>query len=274
LWWLRCAVFAFGVSACGHLVDPPLDSHAVSFTPPSVYARWWAMTESCSGSTGSLNAVSWYVVPEANYVSLNGDSVAGYWTLASNSIVLAGSVANDGSSVRHEMLHALTRTGLHQRSYFIERCGGIVACSGKCLTEGGPPPSPDASAARIASDSLELGVSLVPEAPSTSVDGGFFTLIVSATNSRPYPVVVTLDARRFGRTFFFQMFGSAGGTGSAAYLTDPEVTFFRAGETKHQYFDFSISDGIGFGRVPPATYTIYGGYDGRWATRENVVIRP
>ena len=232
------------------------------------------MTESCSGLTGSLDAISWYVVPESDLVPLKGDSVSGYWALASNSIVLASSAVSNGSIVRHEMLHALTRTPGHQRSYFLERCGGVVVCSASCLSDGGPPPSPDSSTARISSDSLELGVSLIPEAPSSSVDGGFFTLIVTATNSRPYPVVVTLDPRRFGRTFFFQMFGSSGEIGYGEYLIDPEVTFFRAGETKQQYFDFSISDGFSNGHVLPGTYTLYGGYDGRWATRENVVIRP
>src|SRR5687767_13898568 len=60
--WLPSAA-AVGLAACSSLVDPDLPVNARQFTPPPVYARWWAMTQACSGLSGDLASVSWYVVP-------------------------------------------------------------------------------------------------------------------------------------------------------------------------------------------------------------------
>ena len=100
------AALLFAVAACqASLTDPALPSGAVRFTPPGVYATWWAMTEQCSGTTGDMSDVSWYVVPGVDAI-LDGDiTVVGYWSRISNRIVLAGAEQKDGGTIRHEMLH-------------------------------------------------------------------------------------------------------------------------------------------------------------------------
>ena len=59
---------------------------------------------------------------------MSGREVGGYWTPGSNSIVLAGNGVLEGSFVRHEMLHALTRAPKgHKREDFLDKCGGVVS---------------------------------------------------------------------------------------------------------------------------------------------------
>lgn len=99
-------------------------------------------------------------------------------------------------------------------------------------------------------------------------------MIVTATNPKSYPVVVTLGPLGLGRSFFYDLFGQHGGIGLSQRAFDSGVTFFAAGETKRQYFDFVLGDSFDNGRVIAGTYTVHGGYDIRWATRENVVLGP
>jgi hypothetical protein len=127
---------AFMLAACHTLTDPALPVAATSFTPPPVYSRWWTMVEQCSGLSGSLAAISWFVVP-GNSVNDGTDSeVSGYWSKASNRIVLADAFRTNGPLVRHEMLHALIQDVGHPASYFQQQCAGIVVCVKSCLTSG------------------------------------------------------------------------------------------------------------------------------------------
>src|SRR5438874_9983200 len=58
----------------------PLPDGAVEFNAPAVYPRWWALTQECSGLTGDLSAVHWYLVPNADLLHLkDGRSVNGNW---------------------------------------------------------------------------------------------------------------------------------------------------------------------------------------------------
>lgn len=270
---ILAGLLSFAGLACDSIVDPSLDPRAVVLDPPAVYQRWWAMTESCSGLRGSYSDVSWYQVPGSDVVAVHGRDAAGYWAPVSNSIVLAGTGVFTGVVVRHEMLHALLReTKGHSREAFLSRCGGVVSCSPECVADAGPPPKPDASVARVPSDALELGTALIPESPTIAVDGGVFTLVVTAKNPNQYPIVVILEPTGFNRTFFYSMIGSDGGLGSYEVALDPAATYFAAGEVKRQYFDFMIGATRGSFTIRPGKYTFYGGFDNRWVTRENVAI--
>src|SRR5688572_6639568 len=112
---LSSVAAVIGLAACRSLVDPDLPADARQFAPPAVYARWWAMTEACSGLSGDLSSVSWFVVPGVTTVSLNGIEVDGYWSLGSNRIVIAEAGMLAGGKVRHEMLHALLQRRGHPR---------------------------------------------------------------------------------------------------------------------------------------------------------------
>ncbi|HUQ19147.1 MAG TPA: hypothetical protein VM099_05995 [Gemmatimonadaceae bacterium] len=259
--------------ACTKIVDPMLDPRAVELSLPAVYARWWSMVENCSGLTGSMEAVSWYQVPNSSTVVDNDGEVSGYWSPASNRIVLAGNLILIGSIVRHEMLHAIVRqTNGHSREYFLGRCAGVVVCGAACLADAGPPPQPDINVARINSSGLTLTVSTVPQFPKSTVDGGVFTVIVTATNPRPFPVVVQLT-QNSGHTFGYSLTGALGNAGFAG-ISDIGVAYFAAGETKTQYFDFSIGSPSSQRVVAPAIYRIFGVYDATSVSVANVTIGP
>ena len=132
------AAVAF-LAACGNLVDPDLPANAEQYTPPPVYARWWSMTQSCSGLSGDLSAVTWFMVPGVSTVLLNGKTVEGYWSLAGNRIVIAGAGRLAGGIVRHEMLHALMKAAGHPRAKFLGECGGVVYCTEACISDGTMP---------------------------------------------------------------------------------------------------------------------------------------
>jgi hypothetical protein len=259
--------------ACTKIVDPVLDPRAEAFSIPPVYARWWSMVESCSGLTGSMEAVSWYQVPNSETVADGEDEVSAYWSPASNRIVLAGKLTLVGSIVRHEILHALVRQNKgHPREYFLGRCAGVVVCGAGCLADAGPPASPDINVARINSSGLTLAVSTVPQFPKSTVDGGVFTVIVTATNPHPFPVVVQLT-QNSGHTFGYSLFGALGNAGFAG-ITDIAVAYFGAGETKTQYFDFSIGSPSSQRVVAPAVYRVFGVYDASSVSIANVAIGP
>lgn len=87
-------------------------------TAPASYALWWQADEACSGLTGALDDVDWYVVPadsDGGFWCEDGPdhTCAGEW-VAPHAIYLAGpnrtypdGYAVDEWTVRHEMLHDL-----------------------------------------------------------------------------------------------------------------------------------------------------------------------
>src|SRR5207237_3004074 len=94
---------------------------------------------------------------------------------------------------------------------FLDRCGGVVSCASTCVTDAGPPPNIDATAERVTSDVLKLFVSVVPNSPSSSIDGGVFTVIVTATNPNSHAIVVTPNAGSMNHSFFYTLTGDATG---------------------------------------------------------------
>ena len=232
------------------------------------------MTETCSGLRGSLADIAWYQVPGSDVVELSGQEVGGYWTPASNSIVLAGNGVLEGSFVRHEMLHALIRASSgHKREDFLEKCGGVVSCASNCLRDAGSFPDPDASVARVSSDVLDVSVSLMPGLPQQSTDDGFFTLVVTARNPRDYPIVVLLSPPGWNRIFSYTLTGPLGALGNIETSSDAEVSYFKPGESKQHYFDLNIGTAVIAPRTLTAgSYKLIAAYDDNRVTRENVQI--
>jgi hypothetical protein len=118
-------------------LESPLPASARRLTPPAIFGEWWAMTTECSGSSAPMSSVQFYVVPGVSLFWREGSVVNGFWTRTGNRIVLAEGAIDDGSVVRHEMLHALTNDGRHTRQAFLERCGGVVACLSPCVEAAG-----------------------------------------------------------------------------------------------------------------------------------------
>jgi hypothetical protein len=192
-WLVATTSIAITVSllACHDIAAPALPADATPFQARPEYALWWRATEQCSGLTGSLAAIQWYSVPGETF-TLGADSLLdGTWFSKSNSILLAENSIDDGSTVRHEMLHALIGRGGHPAEMFRVRCGGYVGCSGPCATEVGSFPDPPPEAAVVAPQSLLLSISANPMDVTDSTAN--WTLVtLSVTNPFPYPVWVAL----------------------------------------------------------------------------------
>ncbi len=287
---LRAAILAVaGGISCGHLVDPVLPMDAERFAPPPVFVRWWSMVESCSGIRSSLGAIQWYAAPGPLTNPDDGsESINGYWSAASNRILLDFNDTINGGVVRHEMLHALLRVAGHPRSAFLDTCGGIVSCGRECVSDAGPAPTRDASIARVSPNVLEVTTEVSPTTPSASADGGLASFTVSARNPLPYRVVVLLPEGAAGgasRSFQYGISKYSGWSVSSADLAlDPSITFFEPGETKHDVFDFLIlasprppntrisglgDDGL---ILSAGYYTFRGDYGGNRAPDRGVVL--
>lgn len=255
-------------AACDSMA-PRLPPGAERFTPPAVYRQWWALTEACSGRSGRFGDVRWYRVPGATDIPLgDGTMVNGLWDPEGSRIVLAGGSVLEGDLVRHEMLHALLRSGGHDRAAFVGRCGGTVVCIGPCLTEGGPAPPPDPAAVAVAPTALEMGVEVSPTNPGAGVNDGMFMMIVTARNAATTPVIVQLppsgDAGP-SLTFAYRITGGGGVAESNTREDAPEETRFGTGEEKRFIFDFHVGhDNNGYA-LPPGTYRFGGSYGDVWA---------
>ena len=229
-------------------VDVPVT--AIPFTPPARFALWWRMTEACSGTTGDLASVSWYVVPNATTLDLDGERVNGYWLRNPDRIVLADAHRVDGPLVRHEMLHALLRAPEHSRAKFLTACDGIVVCDGPCEAETGGRPPPPASARELRPRDVDPRVEVIPPAPSASLDGGAVAVTVTITNPRSEPVWVRLTSQAPGdpvsRTFGVLVdYDDPAKIGTTGYTSTTSDRFpLGAGESRRQVvFDGDLSAG-------------------------------
>ena len=276
---------------CHALTDPALPRAAERFDPPPVYARWWAMTEACSGVTRPLGAVAFYRVPGARTVPTPDGDVAGYWSPQSNRVVLADFVVEDGGLVRHEMLHALLRRGGHPRAAFLGRCAGVVPCEGSCVRDAGPAPASDPSAVRVGPGALEVSAAVAPAAPGTAVEGGHFTFTVRVRNPAPHAVVVVPPAppveglSTFPVRYRFRIAGAAGALepDAAGGMPDPAGYAYGPGETRQRVYDLSVAPGAvgwatelpGRGFTPvlgPGRYVLTGGYGNPFGARADSVV--
>lgn len=123
----RVAIALIGVSAIG--CETPTAPAGAALTPPAVFSQWWQEVERCSGATGAIDRVAWYVVPctegEAGFqCDVTADGLcAGEWR-SPHAITLAGpnrffpdGYADDEWTVKHEMLHDLLGTAEHPPAF-------------------------------------------------------------------------------------------------------------------------------------------------------------
>jgi hypothetical protein len=265
------AIAVYSVVACGSLLYP-LPPNAEPFEPPAVYARWWAMTEACSGRSGSMAAVRWYRVPGREF-TFNGRPAGGLWSPWGKRIALVENVVDDGPRVRHEMLHALLRTGGHPRSQFLGACALFVVCEGVCLEEAGWGAPRDYSV--LPPDSLEIE-SRVELAPREADGTRWLTLLVTVRNPRGGAVLVTSprDPRPMPATFGFHLWGPAGGLSGGLVATDSSALFFHPFEMKGWLFEFRVGSERSGYVFAPGAYRVSGGYGRRWAPYDTIAVSP
>lgn len=271
------AAVAFA-TACERIVDPALPSTASSYTPPPVYEKWWTLVESCSGVSRPLAEVTWFTIPGSAF-QLGNNIVTGYWTAASNRIVLADSARLEGLVVRHEMLHALIRQSGHPRSAFLEKCAGLVSCTPECVADAGPFGTTHLGYPSVPPESVDVSIEIRPIPPTFTIDGGVFSIVVSAHNRASHPVNVSLPTIGGQPVAPFAYEIRSLGTPSRGIagtldLTDASVTTFAAGETKRQYFDFNIGTLIRNRTVAPGGYRFTGSYATHSASLSPILIAP
>ena len=97
---------------------------AVPVAAPAVYREWFQRTEACSGRSGNLDAVQFYVVPGVETFETRDGPQVGVWIGegGSHRIVIAGNYQGHEMVVRHELLHTLLRQTGHPEEYFVSRC--------------------------------------------------------------------------------------------------------------------------------------------------------
>ncbi len=121
-----CLGFLGTLAAC-EMLGPPnaLPANAVQVLAPAEYQTWWSATEGCSGRSGDLEDIEWYIVPDADAFATPHGSKVGLWSHSSEGtrIIIAGNWADNELVVRHEMLHALLDRAGHPPEYFDDRCG-------------------------------------------------------------------------------------------------------------------------------------------------------
>jgi hypothetical protein len=117
-------------------------------------------------------------------------------------------------------------------------------------------------------------VTLQPESPSSSIDGGVFTVIVTATNPNSYPIFIDPNPSVGHHGFFYTILGPSGGITGTGGALDSSVRYYASGETKSQYFDFSIGTQLARAIVSPGAYQVVGGFDTRGVALEGVAIGP
>ncbi len=101
-------------------------SKAVRVEPSAQYITWWNELEACSGLTGDVRAVAFYVIPSVTTVQVGSETYWGYWIKEGDRIVLAGAWTANEKLVKHEEMHALLQSALHPQAYFNGPCGDLT----------------------------------------------------------------------------------------------------------------------------------------------------
>jgi hypothetical protein len=271
-----CAL-ALTTASCEELFDP-VPNGALRFSPPPIYQVWWDQTVACANISRSMREIDFYVVPDVDIIDVGRPAVGAYYYERSD-IVLAGVFQFDGGVVRHEMLHALipSMEG-HPREYFLHRCGDIVGCVyGACTGTGSPLFAVPADIAHLPAESLTVSASVVPAAPVRSVTGDWLSLVITATNPKPYPILVRFEEDSVSTTprpWGYEVDYVPGSRTYTGFMYDEGMRYFRAGETKRAIYDFSIV-GSGFpGPLPLGVNTFTAWFGRRETPPFDVTIAP
>ena len=94
--------------------------------PSAQYIAWWNELEACSGLSGNVYAVAFYVLPNDSTIRVGSEFYWGYWIQEGDRIILAGPWATSEKLVKHEEMHALLQSPLHPAAYFNGPCGDLT----------------------------------------------------------------------------------------------------------------------------------------------------
>jgi hypothetical protein len=261
-----------GLAACNWIVDP-LPRGAERFAPPAVYARWWALPEECSGRSGNIRAIAWYRVPGYQF-DRGGQPAAGYYNRYTKRIVLADESIIKGAAVRHEMLHALLKTGGHQRSQFLGACAPVAYCQGSCINDAGRWQLPQQGYVIMPPESLEVS-SRAELLPRESDGQRWVSLEVEVRNPHGQDVLVAAPGdSRTPPTFGFRLQGPDGGTSGGEIATDSSTLYFKPFEVKRWLFEFLVASALSDRQLTPGDYVIAGDYARHRAAFDTITVSP
>jgi hypothetical protein len=223
-----------------------------------MYASWWQLTERCSGLEGEFHNVHWLTVPNTTF-DVEGETVQGAYFPDGDRIVIARGQERDGRLVRHEMLHALLNRPGHPRDQFLGACGDVVVCVGGCITDAGGPPDTSTTAPLIDPATMNVTTVVTPGEAYLSEYGGWFTVMMTATNSLSHPVRAAMPVSDPSVRFWFAGIGD----GEGRTLSAP-VTFAPAGSAgSTRRFVFTVQpSGPEYYDLVPGTYAIQGRFAG------------
>jgi hypothetical protein len=209
------------------------------------YALWWRLTERCASQSSDLGQISWYTVPGAGDLG-SADHRSGEYYLRSHRIVIAGRFVGDGPLVRHEMLHAILGLPGHPAEDFQRRCGGVVACDGTCLSDGGVSPPADTTGPIVRPVDLEVSARVDSTRPSLARDSGWVAVTIAIHNPRPTPVRVHLTPLvpgywASGTYGYGEGYCNSPGFNSPSYsFVEDSTLVLGAGETQRKMFDLQV----------------------------------
>jgi hypothetical protein len=260
------------LAACS-LLTAPLPEGAKPFAPPAVYARWWQMTETCSGRLGEFGAIKWYSVPGSEFLR-DGRAASGYYDTRANRIVVAQEEMEVGPVVRHEMIHALLKEGGHPRSVFLGACASLVYCQGVCVEDAGQWHAPQKDYLMLPPESLDVE-SRAELLPRESDGQRFLALQITVQNLRARAVLLAATADGITpRTFGYDLRGPSGGTSGGEVATDSSTLFFNPFEKKQWLFEFRVPSHFGGYQLLPGTYLVRGSFARHDSPYESISLDP
>jgi hypothetical protein len=128
-----------GALACAPVapqVTPTPERYAglLEFPAPQIYSQWWANIERCSGLTGDLTQLRFYVAPRPVLtLATRGGLYAGLYYPEDKRIIFGLWEPGDSVVVEHEFLHAIMDfnglrppDGGHPLHFFRDLCGAVV----------------------------------------------------------------------------------------------------------------------------------------------------
>jgi len=110
----RTLLLVFVATGCGDAFAPPPGTTPLD--PPPIYSDLWREVEACSGVSGNMDVIRWFMVQGGSFLC-GLHFCDGLWVSPHN-IYLSDLAAHDLQgdnylTVRHEMLHELIRKPGH-----------------------------------------------------------------------------------------------------------------------------------------------------------------
>lgn len=157
----------------------------------------------------------------------------------------------------------------------MERCGGVVVCTGECVTADGPAAAIPADIPRVQPSALLVTLTVEPAEPEQAIYGGYFSVTVRVKNPANHSVVVELplDSDNVPLSFGY-VISDPQREAVTVRARDSSIAIFAAGETKLHVFDFVVAkDFVAVGKVGPGFHQIVGSFGGRSSVPQSFRVR-